>query len=668
VATLTAAAAITGYTGRPAHAADVFLDGGTFTVNDATHADDTLFVGLSSPTTLNIVTGADVYIVAAYGTSLLNATGGVTDTVFVNNDSTLSVGGTALVSSSWVYENGAVNITGGTAEFVNLSATTTSLVATGGALLDVYGRGAITIGGTTTVGRAWSFGDYTQTGGAVTELLAWSGNAVISGGTLATAAAYGSATNPDNTPYLPGTGSITFLGANLTVSGGTTPYGIVQNGHQYIAADYQLSGTYDGGGAANTTVSAAAGGVTAAAGGGFVFAPFTANLAPSLDLLTDSTVTGGIYDFVTVGVSGGPSSNTVQLDATETYTLRTYGSSTVNAADSVELDNVEIFDSSAVNVRGGFVNFADVYGTGRYTQEGGEVYGIYADDNASVAVTGGANTYVDNIDLYGNATASLDATIEDAYLNDDSVLTIDGGTVDYLVAFDNGLSILNDGEIAYEAAFYDYSRFHMKGGSAAYVGLYAEGAAVRVDGGTIEEMESFFGSNSVEQTGGTIESLTLYDDAVFTLSGGVTNTVYGYDESFTYLTGTGHLDDIYLYDNASFLMDGGTLSGNTLYLLGDGTATFDFVNGAYDTLTSEQTGTFTIGGVEFTGTWYQLTGRLTGGGTVSTRYFLAASDASGATFGPTVRFAATDAPEPSALALLALPLAGMVIRRIQRKA
>ncbi len=218
------------------------------------------------------------------------------------------------------------------------------------------------------------------------------------------------------------------------------------------------------------------------------------------------------------------------------------------------------------------------------------------------------------------------------------------------------------GSVVQNVRAFNASRIVVSGGAAT--SLRAEDTArLFMNYGTVSGNIAVTENGRLTMGGGSAASVTVSDNGIANITDGTVGTVtanagataYLFDGTFTDLVAAG--GDIYVY--------GGSISENTISAYGDGTVSL-FGNDLLLDFTSAMTGTDAAG---ISGTFYDLTGTLTDGTTLDTRFF----DADGGhTFGqgaanaPLFFNGVAVVPEAGTLALFTLAgigTVGLVARR-----
>ena len=145
-------------------------------------------------------------------------------------------------------------------------------------------------------------------------------------------------------------------------------------------------------------------------------------------------------------------------------------------------------------------------------------------------------------------------SINNAYVNDDAVLTVSGGTVsDHVYAYNTSDVVVSSGYVNIMKA-YDTSSVDISGGNFSALSAYHT-ISVAVSGGSLNTLVAY-NTTSVIISGGSLSTLDAYNTTNVVISGGsIRNRVSAYDTSVVTFHG---------YDfraTAGLTLDGETVLG-----------------------------------------------------------------------------------------------------------
>lgn len=291
--------------------------------------------------------------------------------------------------------------------------------------------------------------------------------------------------------------------------------------------------------------------------------------------------------------------------------------------------------------------------------------------NTSPTVTVGAGSDIGGINVRNQSTLNVqDGVIRGlSFVSKDTSVNISGGRLEGRLFQDPNAG---SGNITVSGGVTNYiaprNLITVTGGQVGTLDTYA-GARVRVEGGDINSMLLFGGPSNVTDVvirGGNVGTIDYRTQGnILTILGGTVNAIRISTNNVANLYG-GNIGSIIGLGGTINLL-GGTIGPDTLAFLG-ANATIFTLYGSDFLLNNPTAGTYTDPfGTSNSGVYWDLTGTLRDGTTLSTHYFEKGGSLAGATG---IQFLAgtAAAPEPGTFVLVATILAGVGFVRRRRSA
>ena len=226
----------------------------------------------------------------------------------------------------------------------------------------------------------------------------------------------------------------------------------------------------------------------------------------------------------------------------EQFTVSTYHSggtlydeSRVKIVSGGEVDDLDAYDTSTVDISGGSVavdNFLDAYDSSTVDISWGSVGYIRAYETSTVDISGGSVHY---LRPYNTSTVH-----------------ISNGLVSQIDTYDTSTVNISGGSVAMGSSFYAYGTVNISGGSVdnllnAYgtVNMSGSGSVdyivaygtVHISGGSVDNNLSAASTSVVDISGGSVAYIQAYDNSTVDISGGAVDNLHVRNGSTATLTG-----------------------------------------------------------------------------------------------------------------------------------